>query len=215
VSQHRIIVGAIMVGVVAVMLIGMPMLPAKVQQRITGTFQVQAEYHVQIAGVDLDSSASARVVSYQEAIQIWEKSPFLGHGVTGTHFIDGQYFRLLAETGLAGLAAFLFMLWRLLMETWKVYKQCEDNFLRGAVLGFFCGIIAVMAHAISANSFIIIRIAEPFWLMAGLVLLIPKLSAAGGLPELGRGSDRGRGRCRDSAAGTSAGAPASAIKPAA
>ncbi|HQK15927.1 MAG TPA: restriction endonuclease, partial [Polyangiaceae bacterium] len=47
---------------------------------------------------DLDPSASARIISYGEAIDIWERSPLLGHGVTGTHFIDSQYFRQLAET---------------------------------------------------------------------------------------------------------------------
>ena len=73
------------------------------------------------------------------------------------------------------LAAFLFIFWRLLREVWKIHKHCEDYFLKGATLGFFCGIIAIMVHAISANSFIIIRIAEPFWLLAGLILLIPRL----------------------------------------
>jgi len=178
VSQQRIIVGAIIIGMLAVSLIGVIMLPAKVQKRITGTFRMESEYHVKIGSVDLDASASARIVSYQEAIRVWQKSPLLGLGVTGTHFIDSQYFRLLAETGLIGLSAFLFILWRLLSETWKVYKQCEDYFLKGAALGLFCGIIAMMAHAISANSFIIIRIAEPLWLMAGLILLIPKLDDA-------------------------------------
>jgi len=61
----------------------------------------------------------------------------------------------------------------------NVQKHCKDNFLKGATLGFFCGIIAILAHAVSANSFIIIRIAEPFWLLAGLILLIPKLTDAG------------------------------------
>ena len=110
----------------------------------------------------------------------WLKSPLLGHGVTGTHFIDSQYFRLLAETGIVGLSAFLFMIWRLLQETWKVQRDCKDDFLRGAALGFFCGIIAMLVHAISANSFIIIRIAEPFWLLAGLILLIPALDEEAG-----------------------------------
>ena len=178
VSQHRIIVGAIIIGMVAISLIGVNMLPAKVQKRITGSFQAEPEYHVKIGGVDLDSSASARIVSYQAALQVWQKSPLLGHGVTGTHFIDSQYFRLLAETGIIGLTAFLFILWRLLRETWKIYKHCEDYFLKGASLGFFCGIIAIMMHAISSNSFIIIRIAEPFWLLAGLILLIPRLGDA-------------------------------------
>lgn len=183
-SKKRIIVGATAVGLIATLIIGVPLLPAKIQQRITGTFKAEPEYHVKIAGIDLDSSASARIVSYQEAIRVWQKSPLFGHGVTGTHFIDGQYFRLLAETGIVGLAAFLFILWRVLREVWKIYKHCEDYFLKGAALGLFCGIIATMVHAISANSFIIVRIAEPLWLMIGLILLIPKLSAVGGLPEL-------------------------------
>lgn len=178
VSQQRIIVGAIIIGMVAISLIGVIMLPAKVQKRITGTFQAEPEFHEKIGNIDLDSSASARIVSYQQALEICEKSPLFGYGVTGTHFIDGQYFRLLAETGIIGLAAFLFMLWRLLMEVRKVCKYCEDYFLKGAALGLFCGIIAMMAHAISANSFIIIRIAEPLWLMAGLILLIPRLGDA-------------------------------------
>lgn len=175
VSQQRITIGALIIGMVAVALIGVPMLPAKVQKRITGTFQPEKEIHVKIGSIDLDASASARIVSYQAAIQVWQKSPLLGHGVTGTHFIDSQYFRLLAETGIIGLCAFLFMIWRLLRETWIVQDNCRDNFLRGAALGFFCGTIAILVHAISANSFIIIRIAEPFWLLAGLILLISTL----------------------------------------
>lgn len=174
-SQQRIAVAILIVSMVAASLIGVPLLPEKVQKRITGTFKAETEVHVQIGGVDLDASASARIVSYQQAVASWLKKPILGHGVTGTHFIDSQYFRLLAETGLAGLGAFLFMIWRLLKETWRVYCKCQDLFLKGASLGFFCGIIALLAHAISANSFIIIRIAEPFWLLAGLILLIPAL----------------------------------------
>ncbi|MDO8465868.1 MAG: O-antigen ligase family protein [Gallionella sp.] len=178
VSQQRIVVGAIIIVMVAIPLIGVTILPVKVQNRITGTFQADPEFHEKIGNIDLDSSASARIVSYQQALEIWEKSPLFGHGVTGTHFIDGQYFRLLAETGIIGLAAFLFVLWRLLGEVREVYKHCEDYFLKGAALGLFCGIIAMMVHAISANSFIIIRIAEPLWLMAGLILLIPRLGDA-------------------------------------
>ncbi|MBU4212183.1 MAG: O-antigen ligase family protein, partial [Verrucomicrobia bacterium] len=121
VSKQRIIVGAIAIGLVAVLIIGVPMLPARVQHRITGTFRAEPEYHVKIAGIDLDASASARIASYQQAIRVWQKSPLFGHGVTGTHFIDGQYFRLLAETGIVGLAAFLFILWRVLREVWKIY----------------------------------------------------------------------------------------------
>jgi len=42
------------------------------------------------------------------------------------------------------------------------------------------GLVAMLAHGIGANTFIIIRIMEPFWLCAGLVVLLPTLSPQDG-----------------------------------
>jgi O-antigen ligase len=174
-SKKRILIGTALIGTAGVFILGVPMLPKPVVERIMYTFQKGSEYHYQVAGIDLDSSTSARIDSYKRALEIWWQSPIIGHGVTGTHFIDGQYMRLLAETGIIGLATFLFMIWRLLKETWNIYLNCDDKYLKGAVLGFFCGIIGMLAHALSANTFIIIRVAEPFWLLAGLIMLIPRI----------------------------------------
>ncbi|MBI2439804.1 MAG: O-antigen ligase family protein [Lentisphaerae bacterium] len=204
-SQQRIIIGALTIGLVAALVMSVALLPASVQQRIAGTFRTETQfkaqmanlspeakrlveaarigsaedYYARVAGIELDSSTAARIFSYQIALKAWEENPFLGKGVTGTHFIDSQYFRMLAETGLIGLGAFLFMIWRLLRSVWQVYGQCQEPFLKGAALGLVCGIIATMAHAITANSFIIIRIAEPLWLLAGLILLVPQLKETG------------------------------------
>ena len=38
--------------------------------------------------------------------------------------------------------------------------------------------VAMLAHGVGANTFIIIRIMEPFWLCAGLVMILPRLSNA-------------------------------------
>lgn len=173
ISRYRIAVFAMALGLLAGFLILYPMLPTRVQDRIEGTFRKGSQYHVQVVGIDLDPSASARIISYGEALAIWERSPLLGHGVTGTHFIDSQYFRLLAETGLIGLGAFLFLMATLLREIWRVYLMCDDGYLKGVSLGLFVGSVAMLMHAVSANTFIIVRIAEPFWLLSALVLLIP------------------------------------------
>lgn len=174
VSRRRILIGAVTAALVAATMLGLPILPERVQERAMGTFQAEGRYHVRIAGVDFDSSASARLLAYREATDVWLKSPLFGWGVTGTHFIDGQYPRLLAETGIVGLSAFLLIFWRLLRRVHMVFHGTQDPFLRGATQGFFCGAIAILAHGLSANSFIIVRIAEPFWLLAGLILLIPE-----------------------------------------
>ncbi len=175
ISQHRVLITSIFLALILTMMMGLPLMPEKIQERVTGTFERGSQYNVQIAGVDLDPSASARIISYQDAIKIWIKRPILGYGVMGTHFIDGQYFRILAETGIIGLISFIFMMWRLLRSVFQTYKITTTPFLKGASMGFFCGIIAILVHCIGTNSFIIVRIAEPLWLLAGLVLLIPRL----------------------------------------
>ncbi|MFH0880094.1 MAG: O-antigen ligase family protein, partial [Lentisphaerota bacterium] len=178
VSRQRLVVLAVTIAVGLVVLAGFLTVPHKLQSRVMDTFKKGTQYHVQVAGVDLDPSSSARVLSYREAIRIWVQRPLFGYGVTGTLFVDGQYLRLLAETGLMGLGAFLFMFAQLLRAVWTSYCRARDPYLKGAAMGFFCGVIAMLAHATAANSFIIIRIAEPLWLLAGLVLLIPHLEEA-------------------------------------
>ena len=39
------------------------------------------------------------------------------------------------------------------------------------------GMVAMLAHGVGANTFIIIRIMEPFWLCAGLVMILPRLTS--------------------------------------
>ena len=177
VSQHRILIGSISIALVAAMMLGLPLFPGTVQERVARTFERESEVHVQVAGVDFDGSSSARIVSYEQAIKQWVKRPILGYGVTGTHFIDGQYVRLLAETGVIGFSAFMLIFLRLLRETLRIHRSAPDPFMKGLALGFFCGTFALLAHAVSANTFIIVRICEPYWLLAGLVLLIPKLES--------------------------------------
>jgi len=179
VSHHRVLIGAVAVAFVAAMMLGMPLFPEKVQERVAGTFEAERQYHVQIAGVDFDASSSARIISYQQAVKKWMGSPVIGYGVTGSHFIDGQYPRLLVETGVVGLAAFLIIFLRLLREVRIVYRGASDPTLKGAAMGFFCGTLALLAHGTAANSFIIVRIAEPFWLLAALILLIPSAEEEG------------------------------------
>jgi len=42
-------------------------------------------------------------------------------------------------------------------------------------LGLIAAFVGILFHAVTANSFIIIRIMEPFWFLAGMVMAIPEL----------------------------------------
>ena len=158
-------------------------MPDSVIERVKYTFERRRGYgktlQEEVAGIPVDPSASQRIRSWETAFEEYPKHPILGYGITGWRFLDAQFIRVLIETGIIGLAAFLFLLSKLLSTTWTIYRDSEDELLHALALGFFIGTIALMTHGLGANTFIIIRIMEPFWLMAAIVLSIPKVSEKG------------------------------------
>jgi len=96
--------------------------------------------------------------------------------LTGKGFIDGQFFRLLVEVGFIGFVAFLWLIYTILKTSWFAYNSSKEPFLKGVSLGFLAGTAGILAHAIGTNSFIIVRIMEPFWLLAGLVIVIYRMN---------------------------------------
>jgi O-antigen ligase len=99
--------------------------------------------------------------------------------VTGYNFLDSQYLRVLVETGLVGLLAFLWLQISLFRHARDVLKTTQDPLFKGVALGFLTGFIALIVHSIGTNTFIIVRIMGPFWVLAGLVMMIPVLRPEG------------------------------------
>ena len=170
--SRPLIVGLVLLGIAILPLVA----PDNVKNRIGDTFfGRQYGGEVTVLGITLDLSTSERLKSWQLVIRDWKKQPLLGYGVTGYAWTDAQFVKILGETGLAGLTAFMFLIYRLWVKSRDVYLKEQDPFCKGLAQGFLLGIVAVLAHGIGANTFIIIRIMEPFWLCAGLVMAMPTL----------------------------------------
>ncbi len=155
------------------------LLPKAVTDRVLHTFtQPFHPGQAEIGGFRLDTSTSARLKSFQEVVfDAWPKHPVFGYGVTGYKFLDSQYLRVLVETGLVGLLAFLWLQISLFRRARDVLRTSQDPLYKGVALGFLVGFIALIVHSIGTNTFMIVRIMEPFWLLAGLVMAIPLLNA--------------------------------------
>ncbi len=153
------------------------LLPKAVTDRVLYTFaQPFHPGQTEIGGFRLDTSTSARLRSFQDVVFIdWPKHPVFGYGVTGYHFIDSQYLRVLAETGLVGLLAFLWLQISLFRQARDVLRKTQDPLFKGVALGFLTGFIALVVHSIGTNTFVIVRIMEPFWFLAAMVVMIPQL----------------------------------------
>jgi O-antigen ligase len=168
----------IFVGLILISLALSPFfLPAEVKNRISFTF-TQREHpgqHVTVGNVRLDTSTSARLRGWKDALNAWTKQPVLGYGVTGWRFIDAQFPRVLVETGVIGLAAFIFLLYSIFKLTLTNLKELKTPYLQGLTIGFLAGYTGLLFHAIGANTFIIVRIMEPFWFFAGIIAVLPQL----------------------------------------
>jgi O-antigen ligase len=125
--------------------------------------------------VKWDTSTSERLRGWQNVLKDWVQHPFWGFGVTGYQFVDAQYFRVLAETGLMGLILFLILLSTIFRQAYASFKIATNPFDHGLCMGFLGGYIALIFHAIGSNTFIIVRIMEPFWFVLAMVVMLPHL----------------------------------------
>jgi O-antigen ligase len=167
---------------VVILIIGVftaPMImPKSVEERFNKTFMskpVESKEQVKVGGVYLDLSASERINSYMNIFESVKARPFIGYGITGFGFIDGQFFRTLIETGVIGLSAFLYLLYKIFLIVLSTYRNTRDQLYKGISLGVLAGFTAMLAHALSSNTFIIIRIMEPFWFVMAMVVAVKSL----------------------------------------
>jgi len=152
--------------------------PKVVRERVTYTFTQKAQSdQIRIANIKLDTSTSARLRSWQDALKDTAKHPVFGFGVTGYYFVDAQYPRVLVETGIVGLFSFILLLLAIMKYGAIVFRDTNDVLYRGVSMGFLAGFIGLLTHAVGANTFIIVRIMEPFWFVLAMVVMIPELES--------------------------------------
>jgi len=163
-------------GIFAITVLVFAFMPQMVYQRISGT--VRMEEDVYGKSYVWEESPRARIDSWKSAIFDWlPSSPFFGFGVS-TIFIDSQAFLTLVEVGIIGFMLFCWVLVRLFFMVKEVLNMKlvqSDDFAMGITSGFMAGYIGLLFHSIGSNTFIIIRVMEPFWFMAAIVLSLPEL----------------------------------------
>lgn len=177
-SRRRLMIGLLAFGIVASPVL-LTFAPAPVVKRVAYTFKPEERHATtRIGGIAFDPSTSARFISFKDALDGWMARPILGYGVTGFGFMDAQYARTLVETGLIGLAVFVWLVVSLFRTARDSFRSLVDPEDRGFALGVLAGIAGLATHAVGSNTFIIVRIMEPFWLFMGIVVMLPRFQAS-------------------------------------
>lgn len=152
--------------------------PEAVQERIAFTFQSESGVPVDVPGmgnVVLDKSTNERILVWRKVGFILTLGPqyfLLGGGVSWESVLDSQYARVILETGMIGLFAFVFLQMTLLYTTRQAYRWTEDWVGRGLAMGMFAATLALIVHSAGTISFLIVRIMEPFWFLIALCVIV-------------------------------------------
>jgi len=150
-----------------------PSATATVVDRIKETFvgPSWSEEEAVILGFKVkELSALARVNSWKKAIsEFIPKRPILGFGVTGVGLVDSQIPLIIGENGLLGVVAFLWLVFSVFKSSIYNFKTAQDTLLKSISLCVVSSLVGLLFHSVGANTFIIIRIMEPFWFLCVLV----------------------------------------------
>ncbi len=168
---------AVVIPVLLVLLVAPLIMPKAVVDRAMFTFsQAQEAGQLQVGKVKLDTSTSARVQSWKKVLlQDFYRNSILGYGITGYQFLDAQYPRVLAETGVIGFVTFFILIFAIFRNALYCYRHTADPLYSGIALGYLGGLAAVLAHGLGGNTFIIVRIMEPFWFLTAMIIMIPRI----------------------------------------
>jgi len=167
---------AIVAVVILTVVAGPLLMPKEVIERVNYTFQQGSGEPIVVngkdTGIQVDKSTYERVYVWRKVGFLLQVAPFFGGGVAWETVLDSQYARVIMETGLFGLAAFLFLQIRLIMTCRQAFRWSRDWVGRGLALGTTAATIGLSVHSLGTISFLIGRIMEPYWFLVALTVVV-------------------------------------------
>ncbi|MGH9775407.1 MAG: O-antigen ligase family protein [Candidatus Acidiferrales bacterium] len=165
----------ILVGLLVVVLGWQIFLPTAASERIAMTYNKDT---------GLESSAQERVQLWEDAWQLFVGHPVFGIGLETYEYMDrvsaeghgwlhdthDYYLKVLAETGLVGLFIFLWLLFCILREGWRLFCEAEEPFLKSLGLGFTALMVCAIVLNLFGDRWTYIQVDGILWALLGCVV---------------------------------------------
>jgi len=120
---------------------------------------------------NVSATQGGRVQSMQRTLSVLGNSPLLGKGPGTRGLADMNYAKIGYETGALGLAAFAYLLFRIIRPVIS-HRSPSDPRTERLISGMLAGLIAVAAAGVGGEVWEMPQIAFYFWLVGGLVLVL-------------------------------------------
>ncbi|MBP7332023.1 MAG: O-antigen ligase family protein [Firmicutes bacterium] len=135
----------------------------------------------------LSSARAGRVARWNKAIEKLQNNPLFGEGfgryggavadryIPSSNYVDNFYLKTAAESGIIGLAAFVWLLISGMRCVLNSYRRLTDPYLKGLAGGLFAGLMGILLHNGVENIFEVPSMAIYFWLLLGVAAALPHL----------------------------------------
>lgn len=132
------------------------------------------------------TNVSDRNKIWGEGLQLVRERPLLGIGLNNylatvqergskrQEYAHNCYLQMAAETGLAGLLAFLWIPFCLFRDGLRRLPQVRDRFPHHFLLGLLAGLGAFLVHSFFDTNFYSTQLSTLMWVAVGLILAIPR-----------------------------------------
>jgi O-antigen ligase len=174
-QRKKFLLIVILILLIVVTPLVLPRITQSAVTRVESTFIPGRYYRPLGKPIPLEESAAARVDNWKSVIKQWKKYPIFGYGVAGVGLVDSQYPLVLGETGIIGLLFFLWLIIVIFRNGLHIFNNLKDDWPKGLALGFIAGFIGLLTHSFGVNTFIIVRIMEPFWFLTAIVMVLPEI----------------------------------------
>ncbi|MCL6611470.1 MAG: O-antigen ligase family protein [Peptococcaceae bacterium] len=133
------------------------------------------------------SQRAGRLALWQAALDRFRQDPLFGTGfgsfggavaarrVPGSFYVDNFYLKTLAESGIIGLAALVWILGSALRCGYAAYKKISRGGLKIMAAAILSALLGVAAHNGVENIFEVPMMATYFWLLAGILAALPDI----------------------------------------
>ncbi len=140
---------------------------------ITARFQDLRLTEQKVAGQQ-GNSLDSRVKTWNETTPLFLNNPVIGNGYgTSSAVTDGDthndYLKLLAETGVLGFGAYIWLLFAAIRSGWHSFINRQSPFYKSLALVFFVQIIILAIFSFDSNMLRNIALQWAFWVLAAVV----------------------------------------------
>jgi O-antigen ligase len=149
--------------------------PSAVQERVEMTYDKQSG--------SLDNSSAIRLSLWNNAIEVFKSNMWLGTGFNTYEYMhlnkrsDGVYYadthnyfiKVLVETGIVGMAMFLWVLARMFREGCDLFRHATDPFFASLGLGAIGWLVCSLVANAFGDRWTFLQVNGYMWVIAGLV----------------------------------------------